>query len=50
MESESAKKCEEMVLAAEAETKLRWDELHDKMEAYLREHEQLRSLMMGYYK
>lgn len=50
MESESAKKCEEMVLAAETETKLRWDELHNKMEAYLREHEQLRSLMMGYYK
>ena len=48
MESQSAKKCEEMVLAAEAETKLRWDELYEKMEAYLREHEQLRCLMMGY--
>lgn len=50
MESEAAKKCEEMILAAEEETRRRWDELHSKMESYLREHEQLRSLMMGFYK
>ena len=45
MESDTAIKCEEMTRKAEMETKLRWDELHGKMESYLREHEHLRSLL-----
>lgn len=49
MESETARKCEEMIRTAEAETQARWAELHEKMESYLRQHEQLRSLM-GMYK
>lgn len=50
MESDTAKKCEDMVRNAEAEAKVRWEELYQKMEAYLKEHEQLRSLMLGAYK
>lgn len=49
MERETARKCDEMTRMAQAETQARWSELHEKMESYLHQHEQLRSLM-GFYK
>lgn len=50
LESETARKCEEMTRNAEAETALRWRELQGRMDAYLREHEELRSLLGSVYK
>ena len=48
MEQDTARRCDEMVRSAEAEVQARWSELHQRMESYLREHEQLRSLMRFY--
>lgn len=48
LERETARKCEEMTRTAEAEAQVRWNELHEKMETYLNQHEQLRTLMAMY--
>ena len=49
MERDTERKCDEMINAAEAEVRARWNELHRKINTYLREHEQLRNLMSAYH-
>lgn len=50
LESETARKCEEMTRKAEAETELRWKDLQEKLDAYIREHETLCLLLNSYKK
>lgn len=49
MERDTERKCDEMINAAEAEVRARWNELQRKINTYLREHEQLRNLMSVYH-